>query len=367
MAVFCSVLALDGLSSLLLLAPFWPWIKHYGGETLDHYTFYGTLVDLALLACLRLFVSALALLISYFRADVPPEYHFDLHHPNGERKTREELEQESLEEPFCRWICRFIKRPSFSAEVLGVFTQGVCMVKCLSRLNVEIGTLKDSEPFHPIFWLAILLTAIFSAVEASYLDPMCKLAGQLGQGAEAVGLFRTISSTLNIPLLANQEEEVAADEENGEEVISDEEYRAVSDITADSSYKAKWSDLLKTCYPDLHLIALAFVFLLLAAIAQVYIPRFLGKVLDSLTEAFSGTDNDDERRNIPMTDIPGFMKNIKLLVLASVLAGVFAGLRGSIFVSHGHTSVFVWFVELTHLLLLRRLLVVVSMSDYVCS
>jgi len=79
--------------------------------------------------------------------------------------------------------------------------------------------------------------------------------------------------------------------------------------------------LLVMCWPDLHLIAFAFVFLLNAAAAQVLIPIFLGKILDALVLAF-GNPDDDTNRDKSMWEIPGFMTNVKLLVAASVLAGV---------------------------------------------
>jgi ABC-type multidrug transport system fused ATPase/permease subunit len=107
----------------------------------------------------------------------------------------------------------------------------------------------------------------------------------------------------------------------------------VSDITGDSNYKATWRDLLAMCYPDLYLICVAFVFLLLAAVAQVFIPKFLGKILDALTSAFADQRDGGggDSRHKSMFEIPGFLDNVKLLVVASVLAGVFAGIRGSIF------------------------------------
>jgi ABC-type multidrug transport system fused ATPase/permease subunit len=83
------------------------------------------------------------------------------------------------------------------------------------------------------------------------------------------------------------------------------------------------------CLPDIHLIMIAGVFLLLAAVAQVYIPRFLGHILDNL----SIIDREGWDKNSSIYDIPHFVTNVKLLVGVSILAGIFSGLRGSIFVS----------------------------------
>lgn len=337
------VLGLDSLVSLVFLAPWLPWIRH-AEDASSHYTFASSLTDLAILAAIRVVSGGLSLLISYWKAKVPPEYHFDLFHPNGERKSQEELDQETLEEPFGPWVWRFLTRPSFTAEFVAVLTQIWCIAKCLVRMNLEIGTLQDAEPFHPLFWLSIFCTAVLSAVEATYLETVGRLAAEYGQERESQTptFFRTISSQLLAPLLEDQDEEqppVAGDDEEGvnRSEEDDENQRAVSDIKADTDYKADWSDLLMMCYQDVHLICVAFVFLLLAAFAQVLIPRYLGKILDALAAAFGNPDGNPDR-HISMWDVPHFMNNVKLLVVASVCAGVFAGMRGSIFVSTKATS-----------------------------
>ena len=103
----------------------------------------------------------------------------------------------------------------------------------------------------------------------------------------------------------------------------------IIDITGDTKYKTRWSDLLYVCYPDTHYIIVAFVFLLLAAVAQVYIPRFTGNILDALTNAFADKDDDGGGKSI--FEVPGFISNVKKLVLASILCGLFSGIRGSLF------------------------------------
>jgi hypothetical protein len=359
---FTGLLALDAVTAVLILTPLIPWVRHHEGESdTDHFTFAGSLVDLAALAFLRLLVATTGLLVAYVKAESIPEYPFDLYHRNGEKKSRDELDQEALEEPFGPFFRRYFTRPSFATELLAIGTQVVCIVKCLARMNVEIGTLMDVEPVHPIFWLAVLSTALLSVVEASYHEPACKLAGECGKqrlgretaeatssSSHSASLFRQLSSTLSLPLLADNALEHAQqqgdDDEEGRAAnggtagaSSDDDTEShkndspgLSDITSDTDYRASWKDLVSTVTPDLGWIAIAFVFLILAAVAQVYIPRFLGNILDSLAATFSDAD-DDATRHTSMTQVPGFMKNIKLLVVASVLAGVFAGLRGSIF------------------------------------
>ena len=131
----------------------------------------------------------------------------------------------------------------------------------------------------------MFVAAIVSVLEATYLDAMCKLSSAYAKehGDRAPAILRNISSQLLAPLLEQQSDEEQP-EQAPEEEPDDENAPAVSDIGADTDYKAQWSDLLMMCYPDLSYIVMAFVFLLLAAIAQVYIPRFLGKILEPESE-----------------------------------------------------------------------------------
>lgn len=327
---FTGILGLDILISVVFLAPFCPWLVHRAGDHLGRFNFNRSLNDLALCAALRITASFLAMIICYLFKKVPPQSIIPLYKPNGIKKTKEEIEQEALEEPFLPWFCRFIFRPSLTAEIVSVVSQSICIVKCLTRMNLEMGNLMDQERMHPIFWVAIFLTAILAVLEACYLEEACELMGRLGIEQGSPRMLRNISSQLLAPLLDDHNN----DEEEGIQASpsdpDDENTPAVSDIGADTDYKANWSDLITMCYPDAHLIAGAFVFLLLAAVAQVYIPRFLGNILDALAVAFANPS--DESRHMSMWDVPHFLSNVRLLVAASILAGVFSGLRGSIFV-----------------------------------
>lgn len=276
---------------------------------------------------------------------MPLESPFNLYHPNGVRKTREELDNEALEETCCPWFRRYVSRPSFLCEVICLVTGLLTVMKCLARLNEEIGTLSDSVPCHPLFWLALALSAAFSAIEPAFLDSIVTLVGEWGRSrrqrlgrSTSMTWMRRISSNLSIPLLSaatqqpnGQVELEESDVEQGESegAVKPEDVFGLSDITGDSNYKAKWSDLLTLCVPDAPLIAMAFVFLLLAAMAQIYIPRFTGNILDALTAAYAGENDDGKRESI--WDVPGFVSNVELLVVASILGGVFSGVRGSIF------------------------------------
>jgi len=330
--LFITMLAIDFVSSILLMTPLIPVIPKIEGDTRGHYTFYGRLFDLAALTYIRIMCSLVGLLFAYCQAEVPPEYYpFSLYHANGEKKTREELEEEALEESFWPWCWRFVTRPAFFAEIIAVATQVVCVVKSLWRMNMEIGLWHDTEPFHPVFWLAILWAAVLSLLEGCTLDSVCQLAAAYGENKPQRTFLRNISSTLTIPLLAAAaEDQTTPDEEQPinatpEAAPPETEARGVSDISGDANYKASIKDLLQICSHDFHLLILAFVFLILAAVAQTLIPLYLGHILDALTKAFANKEKDEAS----VLEVPGFIRKIELLVFVSICAGVFSGFRGA--------------------------------------
>lgn len=311
--------------------------------TSEPYTLGGSLLDLLFLAAIRLVFALLALLISYCKGEIRPEYPFNLFHKNGIKKSREELEEEALEQSFFAWLSRYVSRPSFLCEFTSMTTMIVCIIKSLVRFDLEIGKLADSEPVHPLIWCAILFSTIIAVLEMCIVDNVSLLVGEWGhvdRDQENPTFLRQISSSLNLPLLQNdslgQDEEEGTSTENAAESASNNENAAgVSDIGADSTFKASWKDLLRLCAPDAPLICIAFIFLLLAAAAQIYIPRFTGDILDKLTETFTGDDDDDDGGHKSMSDVPGFMSNVRKLIAASILGGVFSGIRGSIFTAVG--------------------------------
>lgn len=334
LAIFNSILLIDLIvSCVVVLVPYLNHLVTGGSHASRKFVF--ELWDLGLLASLRTISAWMALLVSYCRAK-PREYPFELYHPNGEKKTRDELDEEALEEAFGSWFVRFLKRSAFLPEVVCLVTQILCVAKCLWRMDVELATPNGvQDPYHPLFWLFVLWTTVLAVIEASALDHTCQVAAEFGKGRRPA-FFRTISSTLSLPLLAgnvqdgdneHDVEQGASSSTNG----NDTEVRGVSDISADSHYKATWADLILMCKQDLPLLTFAFIFLLLAAIAQTLIPLYLGHILDALSKTFnngSGGD-DDPSHHDSMFQVPGFAKNVKLLVLVSIAAGVFAGLRGT--------------------------------------
>jgi ABC transporter transmembrane region len=345
-----ALLVLDAVLSVLFMSPVEPWIHHHEGES-SHYTFAASLRDLLILSTARISVTALAMVVSFLKGDLRPESPFDPYHPNGTKKTKDELEEEALEQSFGTWFRRYVHRAAFPCEFLALVSTMLCVAKCLVRLNVEIGVEKDAEPMHPIFWCAILMSAVCSVVEMSLCDVVCVRLGEWGRvdrqnvdndSTHGPSLLRQISSHLSLPLLADdalQEDtngEAAQDEERqqsngGPPGVDDENAPGVSDIGGDSDYKASWSDLLRLCAPDSFLILVAFVFLLLAAAAQIYIPRFTGNILDALDEAYNKKQHDSTDDDVPIQDIPGFMSNVRKLIIASILGGIFSGARGSVF------------------------------------
>jgi hypothetical protein len=272
--------------------------------TQGHYTLHGSLWDLSILAIPRILSALLAIIVSYHRLEPRPESPFDLHHATtGERKSKAELEGEALEEPFLPKIKRYVLRMGYLTECSVLLTGILLASKCLARLNVEIGIFDEAQPEHPLFWIALALTGLFSLVEVTNVDSIEVLAGELGQqrrrelgsgGVQPLWVER-ISESLAQPLLSavNSEadfEHAGADEEhattssslNGKTattVVRDnsDNARGYSDIGTDANYKAELSDLLNVCGPDKYLILLACVFLVCAAIANIYVPKYTGK------------------------------------------------------------------------------------------
>lgn len=121
-------------------------------------------------------------MIAYHKEDAD-DYHAhpnDLYHPNGDRKGNAELEEELLEEPFLPKIKRHVARNSFVCELMAFLTSVMLLIKCLARLNVEIGVLDEKSPKHPLFWLSLALTGIWLIVETMYIDSMEVLASNCG-------------------------------------------------------------------------------------------------------------------------------------------------------------------------------------------
>lgn len=298
---------------------------------------------------------------------------FSLYHENGERKSKSELEEEALEEPFWPLIKRFVMRLSFLNEIVVLCTGTLVALKAMARLNVEIGVWDDARPHHPIFWMALGLTALSGFLESIYMDNMEKLTRKLGrQRRRQVGgtanrhWMERWSESLAQPLLSRVQSsedlqqqllqqrrdsqiaptclESSAATVIEEGTVVDENARGHSGIGQDALYSASLKDLFRVCEPDKYLILLACIFLIGGGIAQVFVPRFTGMILDALVDKdnqhnwsflghsllFSSRESDGS-----ITHIPGFIKNIELLLLVSIVGGFCAGIRGAIFTMVG--------------------------------
>jgi len=271
------------------------------------------------------------------------------YHANGETKTKEEIEEEHIEQPLSTQLTFLIKRPSFAFEFICVACQIVVVIKCLIRLDVEIKSNYNGEDTraHPLLWISYGLTAFFSALEAVYMECAGNIVSeQFSAVWSEWKKGRTNKTTrrqqnsldeeilnveLNSPLLSVIDEHDSDHYQKLNEKVntipdSDENITASSDITSETSYSISFTDLLTLVYPDAHLLLGAFVFLLLAAVMQIYVPKYTGHALDALAEAFSSSDSGDG-----LLDVPDFASNIKKLIVVSILGGVFSGVRGSIF------------------------------------
>ena len=216
----------------------------------------------------------------------------------------------------------------------------VIVVKCLARLNVEIAILNEVNPHHVVFWLVLLLSGIQCAVISGWIEQVAIQMSAIGEYRRKQQRRQTVRSNmtnnLSEPLLGGGAMDELCDEEDPsssstcsqtEDSTTGESAPAVSDITGDPHYKAGVKDLMSICYPDLLYFIAAFVFLILAAVAQVLVPKYMGNMLDSLANY---TPGDDGNHN-DIWNVPGFLDNMKYLCIASILGGVFSGCRGSIF------------------------------------
>lgn len=393
--LFCVFVLCYGVLSVVFMTPLIPALhrKEFGPEddsdsdtddSSSHSHFYSyslssTLMDLCILSMLIIFTSAIALFRSYKCDELHtladnPYPHIETHHAgNGQRKTREEIEEEALEESYGPCIHRYMTRKPFLTEIFSMMMSILIVVKCMARLSVEIGTLDEIQPHHPAFWISLLVAACFSTGICLSVDKVCVRMSSIGyfnrqqrrnistrsaNGHDVEGsLEMHMQLEMEQPLLAD--DSVADDVEEpliGNNVDEDsrkkstqgnsnqngttgsagaENESATPDITSDSHYKAGWKDLLSVCYPDIHYFLCAFVFLILAALCQVLIPRYTGNMLDAIaqySEGNSSADGDDGATNGDIIwKVPGFLINMKKLIVVSILGGVFSGCRGSIF------------------------------------
>jgi hypothetical protein len=299
--------------------------------------------DLLFVAIPRILSVLLAILMSYHRIVPPSESPFELYHENGYKKSRSRaIEEEALGEPFGPKIRRFLMRPAFACEFCCFVTGALAMIKFLARLNVEIGSLHDSEPEHPFCWIALSMAAFCSLIEASFLESAETVANawgrarrsELQQRGQSASFVERFGRNLTQPLLATDDgdEGYGNEEKSSRQTGSRIGDRVSGDIGGDADYKATFADLIGVCASDAHLIVFASVFLLLAAVCNALVPHYTGKVLDALVA--NSSDNPDTSNydnGSGVLHIHGFVSNIEKLMVVSILGGIFAVVRGSIF------------------------------------
>ena len=292
-------------------------------------------------------------------------------HPfrDQERSNADACEDELiLEEPFCKWFRRFVSRCAFPVELFGISNLVYLVFKAMVRLYHEIHLedeedeshdLLEEESNHPIWWISVCLAALITILEIAFIDECCvrvantaidsrgqpdnpNANGYVGQSnrftnAESKGYENVDCSiervqnedrnNLRTPLLArdSQHEDTPLTYEPKDILKNSNSEIIESDIGSKANYRAGWDDLISLCKPDLHLIAVAFVFLILAAFTQVLIPQFTGNILDALSEYDNSESSVKDFDDI--WQVPGFTSNILRLVVAATFCGLFSGIR----------------------------------------
>ena len=280
--------------------------------------------------------------------------------------TKEEMTEARLDESWASFFSRVRSRPMLFTELSSLLSLLLCLAKSLARLLVGASAVIPSSVLQVeagLWWFAVSTTIICSLAELLLVPSLCAaVAGKLQskpRGYDALSSAGDHDVMLRDPLLAGSD--LAGSPAASADVESGADRKARSSSCASSSdadgkggsgsgsgsgignvppesddkpYKAGWNDLLRVCAPDLHLILFAFFNLVLAAVAQVYIPRFTGNILDSLNTNLNHDDDGAEDYD-SVWDVPGFRSNVTLLAIAAVACGVFSGLRGAVFTSVG--------------------------------
>jgi len=320
--LFLTFLVVYNIVSIVVMTPIIPRFQEkvigtYPNPT-KTYNPSSTLLDTFTISLLSLLLSLLSLYQSYHCSKIHKQKssahpHINPIHRNGERKTREEIEEDALDESFVPWAKRYTKRYSFPTEMVCIAQGLLIIVKCFARLNLEIILLREEEAYHPVFWLSLLFSGIACVVVYLYLETCGALLSEFGELSRSQRVGDGDNDDVDLNMTGDLEQPLLQGQDNGH-------------ITAETDYKASFKDLLMLFYPDVSYILVAFFFLVLAAVTQVLIPRYTGNILDLLTHI-----NPNDYKDTDILSIPGFVSTIKKLIVAGIFCGIFSGLRDCIF------------------------------------
>eukprot|EP00559_Dactyliosolen_fragilissimus_P007392 CAMPEP_0184871128 /NCGR_PEP_ID=MMETSP0580-20130426/40065_1 /TAXON_ID=1118495 /ORGANISM="Dactyliosolen fragilissimus" /LENGTH=294 /DNA_ID=CAMNT_0027373663 /DNA_START=61 /DNA_END=942 /DNA_ORIENTATION=- len=203
LVIFCLFLLFITVVSFVLMTPFIPIIQRKEYDSSDdtkHFHLSTYLLDLYVLTTISTLLSIYAIIRNYYfyhpttnnttitNANDDNHDHDNNHiqndpnlfHPNGDKKSRDDLEEEALEAPLLPKIKTYLFRPCFLSELLSILQGIYIVIKCLARLNVEIGIMDETIGHHPVFWIALLISAFGCVLTTLYLESISELAGQIG-------------------------------------------------------------------------------------------------------------------------------------------------------------------------------------------
>ena len=240
-------------------------------------------MDLSVVSLMRVIMSFITILRSK-----------DKHNKNPDESV-EEKEVFSLKQS----LIQYIRRKAFPTELLCLCSMLLILSKALIRFSYEL-QLKQSDAStnnnHASFWIILAISFTFSLITHHTLHPAM-----------------------------NTCKEKAIQKKN-----SDDLEQGIHMSSSIPKRKAGWWDLVHICLPDWHLIVVACIFLILAALTQVFIPKITGHLLDAISKEYHNTNNATTPTTYHVDD-SSFKSNIQKLLALAICGGICAGIRGSIF------------------------------------
>lgn len=208
---------------------------------------------------------------------------------------------------------------------LGATKIGVCVALCalLTAKGVaHLPDLTDSSRDQTVFWSAWLIAFCAVDAEMRLCDDALARADERASSSSASRHHRSIveadEGLDTAPLLGRtqlDDSDDDVDEEDGNLGAEERRRRRGAGGRGKGKSGTFWA-LLRLSYPDLPLLSVAFLFLVLYAVAAASIPHFTGELVDAVA-----IDRDES----------AFKRYSLTLLVAALASGVFAGLRGSVF------------------------------------